>query len=392
MTNSGILETRTMFMKLKRWIWIFSPLILLMAQCKSDDRMSDSKPAALQRHLEDYDQPEGRWGFIDHKGIIRIQAQYDEVRSFREGLAPASVNGLWGFIDVYGKWSIPPEFIKVHNFTNGRARVRGENGLMGLINQQGDTIVPLVYDEIYASKLDLFVVQASNKKGIIDPDGAIILDNIYTKVEIIDMGLFAVSLAEQFDIIGLDGQARLRGINKIKNGGLLRADSGWGAVDEDGNWKLDPIYDNIFYGGETLFIVYQLNKYSIRDSEDIFFTSDKKIKYLGESRFAIRFDNKWSIIDQHGTILLSDPVNSIYSFNEGIAAFKINRQWGYLDLSGQILIRPLFFLPWKCHQDKIRFFTGNNFGFLDRNGDVVIEPRFDDVRDFSEGLAAYQRQ
>jgi bifunctional DNA-binding transcriptional regulator/antitoxin component of YhaV-PrlF toxin-antitoxin module len=38
--------------------------------------------------------------------------------------------------------------------------------------------------------------------------------------------------------------------------------------------------------------------------------------------------------------------------------------------------------------ERFRFFRDNKFGYIDRNGQIVIPARFEDARDFSEGLAS----
>jgi hypothetical protein len=49
-----------------------------------------------------------KWGYKDEMtGEIIIQAKYDKVRSFEEGLAKVQLTGKWGFIDTTGKRSHP---------------------------------------------------------------------------------------------------------------------------------------------------------------------------------------------------------------------------------------------------------------------------------------------
>ena len=361
----------------------------MLTQCTPDDIPANAPPA-LQRHLEDYEKPGGRWGFLDHDGNIRIKAQFDEVGSFNEGLAPASIKGLWGYIDVDGKWAVDPQFIKVHSYVNGQARVRGSDGMMGMINTRGDTIVPFVYDEIYTSNLDVYVVEAANKKGVINKTGLIVLDNMYESLHIIHNDLFAVSKGEKFDIINSVNDILLQNIYHIKKGGLVRTADGWGAISRTGAWLIEPVYDNISFGGDNIFIVKQKSNYAIIDLVNTLYTSKEKIKYLGTERFAVRTIDGWSLIDRNGDPLLDNSFDSIYAFHEDIAAFEIDRRWGYLDKNGQVVIPPAFFLPWQSHQDKIRLFNGSAFGFMNKRGALVIEAKYDDVRDFSEGLAAFQ--
>ena len=46
-----------------------------------------------------------------------IEAQYEDARSFSNGLAAVKVNGLWGFIDLSGEMVIEPAFLDAKDFT-----------------------------------------------------------------------------------------------------------------------------------------------------------------------------------------------------------------------------------------------------------------------------------
>jgi hypothetical protein len=52
-----------------------------------------------------------------------IPAQYDNARSFYEGLAGVSIDGKYGFIDKTGKIVIQPQYDYVEDFSQGVAKV-----------------------------------------------------------------------------------------------------------------------------------------------------------------------------------------------------------------------------------------------------------------------------
>lgn len=70
-----------------------------------------------------------KWGFIDTKGKMVIEAQYQDARPFSNELAAVMVNGKWGFIDTDGKMVIEPQFEDVKDFnTQGRVFVSEGSG------------------------------------------------------------------------------------------------------------------------------------------------------------------------------------------------------------------------------------------------------------------------
>ena len=65
-----------------------------------------------------------KWGFVDNSGVMQIQPQFENARSFSNGLAAVKVNGKWGYIDLQGKLVIKPQFEDAKDFsTSGTAFV-----------------------------------------------------------------------------------------------------------------------------------------------------------------------------------------------------------------------------------------------------------------------------
>ena len=60
----------------------------------------------------------GKWGFIDKNGEIIITPQFEDARSFANGLAAVMVNSQWGFIDLQGEIVIDPQFEDAREFNS----------------------------------------------------------------------------------------------------------------------------------------------------------------------------------------------------------------------------------------------------------------------------------
>lgn len=58
----------------------------------------------------------GKWGFVDKDGTVQIQPQYEDARSFANGLAAVKREGLWGYIDTTGELVIAPQFEDAREF------------------------------------------------------------------------------------------------------------------------------------------------------------------------------------------------------------------------------------------------------------------------------------
>lgn len=126
----------------------------------------------------------GSSGYLDESGKEVIPFEYEDGRSFSEGLAAVKRNNKWGFIDEHNNVVIPFEFDNAYvppgrsddsyNFFNGLAKVqKGIN--CGMIDKQGAVKVPFEYSNIYnTGKSDIIAVQLpypSGAWGFVDTSG-----------------------------------------------------------------------------------------------------------------------------------------------------------------------------------------------------------------------------
>tara|TARA_R110001592_G_scaffold278060_1_gene545321 strand:+ start:818 stop:2029 length:1212 start_codon:yes stop_codon:yes gene_type:complete len=91
----------------------------------------------------------------------------------RENFDGKSCNGLYGFVDYLNNWVIPPQYLNVRPFVNGLAgimkKVTEGEFKWGFLDNKGDTIIPLQYDEISNfNSYGITVVCSSGKCGIIN--------------------------------------------------------------------------------------------------------------------------------------------------------------------------------------------------------------------------------
>jgi hypothetical protein len=130
-----------------------------------------------------------KYGIIDKIGIPKLPCKYDELDSFKEGLAVFRLNDKYGFIDTNGVVVIPPKFEKTKPFTEGIAAVQ-LNGKLGFINKRGELIISNIYDTIPINdyhQIAIFRngftnVKLKNKSGLIDSNGRILLPFIYDHI------------------------------------------------------------------------------------------------------------------------------------------------------------------------------------------------------------------
>ena len=65
----------------------------------------------------------GKWGYIDTNGEVKVGFIYDDALSFGQHLAAVKIGELWGYISIYGENVIAPAFLEAKSFSNGSAPV-----------------------------------------------------------------------------------------------------------------------------------------------------------------------------------------------------------------------------------------------------------------------------
>lgn len=158
---------------------------------------------------------EGLWGLYDHQGKVVLEAKYENIGAFGDGLAPVkSANGKWGFIDEQGREAIAPVYDSVWHFSEGLAAVR-KGGLTGYIDTQGrEVIAPqALYTEYFHGEFARVKNMwwkwwPVNQEGLMDKSGRIVLAPEYSFVHLpfVDGRSFAAR-ADKWEWVMLDASA-----------------------------------------------------------------------------------------------------------------------------------------------------------------------------------------
>lgn len=149
-------------------------------------------------------QRDGKFGFVDNRGRLRIANRYEDVYSFSEGLAAAKIRGKWGFINHQDKIEIQPTYEQVTSFSGGYALVR-QKGLNGLIDQKGNQVLPTRYDNIDVLESKRFRITQNNLLGLADVNGKILINPKFDYLEDINNGYIIVGREGKFGLINAQG-------------------------------------------------------------------------------------------------------------------------------------------------------------------------------------------
>ena len=148
--------------------------------------------------------------------------EYEYKGKFKYGVARIKENGKWGLINSNGEQVLPPEFeeIVTLSFNNGLMGVKID-GKWGLADHNGDEIVPAIYDDIfpYYGRFGISKVKKNNSWGLINKEGKVITSIEYDKIESFGRGLALKRSDGHWDFIQTSGSKKdiVTSLKKINN-------------------------------------------------------------------------------------------------------------------------------------------------------------------------------
>jgi hypothetical protein len=210
-----------------------------------------------------------------------IDASYEQVKPFAEGIAAVKVNGVWGYIDETGKTLVEPQFDDADLFKEGMASIK-LNGKWGAIDVHGVLHVGIEYDGLGSFYQGIAIAVNNEKRGFVDSFGTVTIPIIFDRVLGFQEDLCAATIGEKS-----------------------------GFIDKNGNKVIPFIYD--------------------------------RAGNFGEGLAHVKLNGKYGFIDQRGSVAIPFKFEDArWGFSDGLAAVKLNGKWGYIDKTGEVVIPFLY--------------------------------------------------
>lgn len=273
----------------------------------------------------------GKWGYINSIGEVRIPPRYAKAYPFQENVAAVYLDGVgWGYIDTLGSTVIPAFYSYASNFSEGLAAVRTCNGDWVYINKKGEVEIPVGSDPLIVGDFcnGMAYLDYGTICGYLKRDSKKKIKN-FTIVS-------GENACSDFSMPLIFGKEKNKGEGYFdKNGNKQVGQNNWvndkRVYQKDGKFGFQDSITNERFLSATYDFVYIKSGDSIAVVED----SSKYMLYnLNTHKFI--FNNITSIFVHHFFSPYERKYNGIITNGELIAAI-VDKKFVYLNRKGEIV-------------------------------------------------------
>ena len=192
---------------------------------------------------------DGKWGLVDIDDNMLTELQFENIGDLKNGSAPATIahpTKTWktvsGYIDEAGSKMIS----RRDNQNDGRVLVESFE-LWGIMTNNGEFIVPCIYDEILPWADNLYRVKEDGKWGVLNvEDHSFILPTKYDSISAQNGGIAKVVFANVESSIDINGNEVAQEVIELQGGLKKTKVAGkWGIIDANGVEIIKHQYDEI---------------------------------------------------------------------------------------------------------------------------------------------------
>jgi uncharacterized protein (TIGR02145 family) len=147
-----------------------------------------------------------RYGFINKKGEIVIDIKYDFAWPFENGIAKVFQNNRFGYINKSGEEIIPVKYDYIGSFYQSTALSR-QNNRWFFISTNGKVVSSLYYDNVTETNMPgVYEVSKNRKYGFINNKGDEVVLLKYDDIDQYNNNLYKVEKNGQYGLIDFTGR------------------------------------------------------------------------------------------------------------------------------------------------------------------------------------------
>lgn len=328
----------------------------------------------------------GQWGFIDTTGRMRIAPQFPDHDT--PDFEPERMR-TWNEERIQENWFYDPNFPDqghkideshapswFFTFINGSAWVKISKG-SALIDTAGTkikTIKRTLFESGHYRDFQVSVFKEENSYGVIDRQGDTIVPLQNKQIN----SVLSYQKRQNWIAIEISG-----------NPAVVR----WGLMTSEGQWRISPEFEDVRIRNH-LFWVQKNGLWGLIDSngKSVIEPQYDKIEHFYEHGMKVQKNKKWGLVNNEGALVHDCRFDELGYPDEGIAKIVVNKKIGFINCDGKIIAEPQFRHSEYPRGGFVWASTDSGWCTLNREGKVVVQPnkQFQYVYGFDEGVAWFR--
>ena len=160
----------------------------------------------------------GKYGFTDTWGRLRIANRYDSVTHFMSDMAAVKMLGRWGYIDKSERLVVQPHYDCAYPFREEVAIVE-KGDRYGMVNTQGQLVVPMTYDRILPTSSGRYLVYLEDPHrgpvvGLVSAEGKPLIHPKYESIEDLGNGYVIAGRNGKYGLLTVEGRTTIPMVHK----------------------------------------------------------------------------------------------------------------------------------------------------------------------------------
>jgi hypothetical protein len=294
-----------------------------------------------------------KFGWMDLDGKPVIEAQYEAVGFFREGIAWAQKNGRYGYVNKENNTVIDFRFSDAMDFEKGRAIVSVDDKF-GITDRSGMMIFQPEYEDIGQFSEQLIYAAKDSLYGYFDTYGYPRIEPRFTEAFSFSKGMARVKVGELDAFIDVYGNYIVPPVYEeieFFSDSLLTFAEGdfYGLMNRKAQIVVPAVYDQIYplINDRALFIKDEKAGYMNSRGQEVIPAQFAPYATIAEDGtfkgpFAkVSKADKFGMIDKAGKLIVP-AVHRVMGRPGTTIAIEQKGKWGYMDVNSKILIAPAY--------------------------------------------------
>lgn len=310
----------------------------------------------------------GKYGFMDETGAIKIPAKFEYTEQFKNGLALVFKNDLYGYINKNGELMIDYQFEEAYDFDQGRAVVV-KNDKYGLIDVSGNFIIEAKYDDIGPFIEGLTYVESEKGYQYYTLNGALAFPGFFDEAFSFENGL-----------------------------ALVRKENKSGYISKDGTFFIAVEEGTVRHFSDSIF-VHELRgevNFMVPSGTYLYEESFDQIGVLQDDRAIVTKEGKYGYFDSKGKMVI--PLSYIpfpnymqfAQFKNNHAIYRQGDLYGMINKEGKKIF-PALFKGIGTYAKLTPITKGRDWGYANENVNLVIKYQFDYANEFINDVAIVEK-